>query len=76
MVHTAPRKLVPRELPLPAVDADTRAVQVSISDLSLLLWGIEPASVRRQKRFSLQAHRLGDQELQAQPIHLPSNKHL
>lgn len=40
----------------PAADANTRAVQVSISDLSLLLWGIEPSSVRRQKRFSLQAH--------------------
>jgi transposase len=42
----------------PVMDAETRAVQVSVSDLSLLLWGIEPASVRRQKRFSLAAHRL------------------
>jgi transposase len=45
----------------PAVDADTRAVQVSVSDLSLLLWGIEPASVRRHKRFSLESHRLAHQ---------------
>lgn len=41
----------------PTAAANTRAVQVSVSDLSLLLWGIEPASVRRQKRFSLDAHR-------------------
>lgn len=49
----------------PAVDADTRAVQVSISDLSLLLWGIEPASVRRQKRFSLESHRVAHQPTQS-----------
>lgn len=41
----------------PAADAKACAVQVSITDLSLLLWGIEPASVRRQKRFSLTEHR-------------------
>jgi transposase len=41
----------------PAATANTRAVQVSVTDLSLLLWGIEPASVRRQKRFSLAEHR-------------------
>jgi transposase len=45
----------------PTVAADTRAVQVSVSDLSLLLWGIDAGSVRRQKRFSLQAHRLTHQ---------------
>ncbi len=33
------------------------AVQVTASDLSLLLWGIDAATVRRQKRFSLAAHR-------------------
>ena len=41
----------------PTAAANTRAVQVSVSDLSLLLWGIEPDSVRRHKRFSLDAHR-------------------
>lgn len=45
----------------PTVNANTRAVQVSITDLSLLLWGIEPASVRRQKRFSLAEHRSAHQ---------------
>lgn len=45
----------------PAVDAGTRAVQVSVSDLSLLLWGIDAGSVRRQKRFSLEGHRLAHQ---------------
>jgi len=41
----------------PAVTPGTRALQVSVTDLSLLLWGIEPNSVRRHKRFSLDAHR-------------------
>jgi transposase len=41
----------------PAIASDTRSLQVSVSDLSLLLWGIEPGSVRRQKRFSLEEHR-------------------
>jgi transposase len=41
----------------PVVSPETRAVQVSVADLSLLLWGIEPGSVRRQKRFSLEEHR-------------------
>lgn len=41
----------------PAIAPDTRSLQVSVSDLSLLLWGIEPGSVRRQKRFSLEEHR-------------------
>lgn len=35
----------------PAVKADERSVQVSAQELSLLLWGIDPASVRRQKRY-------------------------
>lgn len=33
------------------------SLQVKASDLSLLLWGIETTTVRRQKRFSLDAHR-------------------
>jgi transposase len=41
----------------PVVAPETRAVKVSATDLSLLLWGIEPTSVRRQKRFSLAEHR-------------------
>jgi len=35
----------------PAVSANARSVQVSAQELSLLLWGIDPASVRRQKRY-------------------------
>jgi transposase len=34
-----------------AKDPQTRCVQVSAEDLSLLLWGIDPRSVRRQKRY-------------------------
>lgn len=41
----------------PAVSPETRAVQVSVADLALLLWGIDAGSVRRHKRFSLDAHR-------------------
>ena len=41
----------------PVVSPETRAVQVSVADLSLLLWGIEAGSVRRRKRFSLSEHR-------------------
>ena len=41
----------------PVVSPDTCAVQVSVADLSLLLWGIDADSVRRQKRFSLEEHR-------------------
>ena len=33
------------------------SLHVKASDLSLLLWGIEATTVRRQKRFSLDAHR-------------------
>lgn len=36
----------------PAVSADERSAEVSDRDLSLLLWGIDPASVRRQKRYT------------------------
>lgn len=44
-------------LKFPVVASETRALQVSVTDLSLLLWGIEPASVHRQKRFNLAEHR-------------------
>lgn len=35
----------------PAVTSDTRSVQVTAQELSLLLWGIDPSSVKRQKRY-------------------------
>ena len=39
--------------PVPAADA--RSVQVTTQELSLLLWGIDPSSVQRQKRYVLPA---------------------
>ena len=33
------------------------SLRVTASELSLLLWGIDATTVRRQKRFSLEAHR-------------------
>lgn len=38
-------------LRFPAAPANAGSVQVSAQELSLLLWGIDPASVRRQKRY-------------------------
>ena len=35
----------------PAFAQDARSVQVTAQDLSLLLWGIDPHSVVRQKRY-------------------------
>jgi transposase len=35
----------------PEVTADQRSVSVTAQELSLLLWGIDPTSVRRQKRY-------------------------
>ena len=37
--------------PVPAPDA--KSVQVTTQELSLLLWGIDPSSVIRQKRYAL-----------------------
>lgn len=34
-----------------ATDPEARSVEVSSQELSLLLWGIDPASVKRQKRY-------------------------
>jgi hypothetical protein len=34
-----------------AADAETRSIEVSPQELSLVLWGIDPASVKRQKRY-------------------------
>ena len=39
----------------PAVTSDTRSVQVTAQELSLLLWGIDPSSVKRQKRYTRSA---------------------
>jgi len=36
----------------PAATSETRSVTVSHQELSLLLWGIDPASVRRQRRYT------------------------
>ena len=35
----------------PTVSSDARSVPVTAQELSLLLWGIDPSSVRRQKRY-------------------------
>jgi transposase len=35
----------------PAADAKAKSIEVTAEELSLLLWGIDPASVRRQKRY-------------------------
>jgi transposase len=35
-----------------AVDPQARSIEVSAEDLSLVLWGIDPASVRRQRRYA------------------------
>lgn len=32
-------------------DANARGVEISSQELSLLLWGIDPSSVKRQKRY-------------------------
>jgi transposase len=34
-----------------AGDPETRSIAVSAEELSLVLWGIDPASVKRQKRY-------------------------
>jgi len=36
----------------PAVgDPETRSIEISSQELSLVLWGIDPASVKREKRY-------------------------
>jgi transposase len=35
----------------PSADAKAKSVEVTAEELSLLLWGIDPASVKRQKRY-------------------------
>jgi transposase len=34
-----------------AEDTETRSLEISSQELSLVLWGIDPASVRRQPRY-------------------------
>ncbi len=34
-----------------AVDPEARSIEVSAEELSLVLWGIDPASVKRQPRY-------------------------
>lgn len=34
-----------------AVDPGARSLEVSSQELSMILWGIDPASVKRQKRY-------------------------
>jgi transposase len=35
----------------PAAETEAKSVEVTAEELSLLLWGIDPASVKRQKRY-------------------------
>jgi transposase len=35
----------------PAADAKAKSFEVTAEELSLLLWGIDPGSVKRQKRY-------------------------
>jgi hypothetical protein len=35
----------------PSVAEEAKSVEVTAEELSLLLWGIDPASVKRQKRY-------------------------
>ena len=35
----------------PSADAGAKSIEVTAEELSLLLWGIDPASVKRQKRY-------------------------
>ena len=35
----------------PSADAEAKSVEVTAEELSLLLWGIDPASEKRQKRY-------------------------
>jgi transposase len=38
-----------------AGDPETRSIEVSPQELSLVLWGIDPASVKRQQRYQRSA---------------------
>jgi transposase len=35
----------------PSADAEAKSIEVTAEELSLLLWGIDPTSVKRQKRY-------------------------
>ena len=47
------KRLEQGTLKFPAAAPDATSVQVTAQELSLLLWGIDPQNVTRQKRFSL-----------------------
>lgn len=47
------KRLEEGKVRFPIAAADAISVQVTAQDLSLLLWGIDPQSVVRQKRFAL-----------------------
>jgi hypothetical protein len=34
-----------------AGDPEARSIEISAQELSLVLWGMDPASVKRQKRY-------------------------
>ena len=46
------KRLEEGQFRFPKVTAETRSVQVTTQELSLLLWGIDPSSVVRQKRYA------------------------
>lgn len=46
------KRLEEGQFRFPAVAPGAQSVQVTTQELSLLLWGIDPSSVRRQKRYT------------------------
>jgi transposase len=49
------KRLEEGKFKFPVSKDDARSIQVTAQDLSLLLWGIDPQSVVRQKRYSRQS---------------------
>jgi transposase len=48
------RRLEKGTFRFPAVnDPETKSIEISSQELSLVLWGIDPASVKRQPRYQL-----------------------
>lgn len=47
------KRLEEGTLKFPSAAPDAHSIQVTAQDLSLLLWGIDPQSVVRHKRFAL-----------------------
>jgi transposase len=44
---------------IPPIAADAASLQVTAQELSLILWGIDPASIKRQPRYSRPPSRNG-----------------